>query len=88
MYPKRIPLDLIIMYRALHLMEYADKIEMPFSEPEEASFWKLAEMTIDRHYLDEDFLLFPCFDTLTGTGSTSSNTNSGAFLPSKYANVY
>lgn len=88
MWPERIPVEFIIMYRALHLMEFAEKLGRVVSESLEDGFWCIAEKTLNRNRLDEDFYYFPYFRTLTGTGPVSSNTNSGAFLPSKYANVY
>jgi hypothetical protein len=60
----KIDLQYIVMYRAVHLMMVSEEIfDAPVSEREEIALWLLAERTVNKHLLDEDFLCFPCLRT-------------------------
>lgn len=62
MYPDHIPVEFLIMYRSIHLMEFAERIGHEIPEDLEPLFWDSAERTIN-HQLDKDFIWFPSWPT-------------------------
>jgi hypothetical protein len=63
MYPERIPVELIIMYRSIHLLDVAEQMGCEITESQESRVWEFAERAINQHQQDEDFRWFPSWRT-------------------------